>query len=99
MRSTGEVFWSTYEVGSIHDAILHWVSAVQGEFQDLLLLLPTLLLDHLLLQTQTHHVTVKIARRRPKIRWKQINPVWTGVYFTFITRRPSVKHTNFLTIA
>lgn len=39
----------TYKVGRIHDAILNRVSAVQGEFQDLLLLLPTLLLNHLLL--------------------------------------------------
>lgn len=52
--------WSTHEVGSIHDAILYRVSAVQGELQDLLLPLPTLLLDHLLFlaeiqrETQTH---------------------------------------------
>lgn len=39
----------TYKVGRIHDAILNRMSAVQGEFQDLLLLLPTLLLNHLLL--------------------------------------------------
>lgn len=32
----------TYEVPSIHDAIFYRVSAVQGEFQDLLLLLATL---------------------------------------------------------
>lgn len=39
----------TYKVGRIHDAILNRMSAIQGEFQDLLLLLPTLLLNHLLL--------------------------------------------------
>lgn len=43
----------TYKVGSIHDAILHRVSAVQGELQDLLLPLPTLLPDHLLFLAQT----------------------------------------------
>lgn len=31
----------TYKVRSIHDAILNGVGAVQGEFQDLLLLLAT----------------------------------------------------------
>lgn len=36
---------STYKVGRIHNAILHRVRAVQGELQDLLLLLATLLLD------------------------------------------------------
>ena len=42
---------ATYKVGSIHDAILHWVSAVQGELQGLLLLLATRLrlFDDLLL--------------------------------------------------
>lgn len=40
--------WSTHKVGSIHDAILNRVSAVQGELQDLLLLLPRRLPDHLL---------------------------------------------------
>lgn len=39
----------TYKVGCIHDAILNRMGAVQSEFQDLLLLLPTLLLHHLLL--------------------------------------------------
>lgn len=44
---------STHKVGSIHDAILYRVSAVQSELQDLLLPLPTLLPDHLLLLAQT----------------------------------------------
>lgn len=40
-------FHVTHEVGCIHDAILYRMSAVQSEFQDLLLFLPTLLPDHL----------------------------------------------------
>lgn len=42
----------TYKVGCIHDAILDRMGAVQGELQDLLLLLSTLLLHHLLLLTE-----------------------------------------------
>lgn len=39
----------THKVGCIHDAILNRMGAIQSEFQDLLLFLSTLLLNHLLL--------------------------------------------------
>lgn len=38
----------THKVCCIHDAILNRMGAIQGEFQDLLLFLSTLLLNHLL---------------------------------------------------
>lgn len=51
----------THKVGRIHDPILHWMSAVKCEFQDLLLFLPTLLPDDLLSLVQRKE---RVKRRR-----------------------------------
>lgn len=61
------VNWSTHKVSGVHDAILHGVSAVQGELQHQLLPLPTLLPDHLLLLArESERVSISVTRVRTR---------------------------------
>lgn len=53
----------THKVCCIHDAILNRMGAIQGEFQDLLLFLSTLLLNHLLLLAEKCFGLMKLYTR------------------------------------